>query len=140
MTQTFRLNLSGMTCASCVGRAEKAIASADGVQVVAINLANESATIEGDLNALPAIVERLSVAGYPAVQSTVRLQVDGMTCASCVGRVERVLIAESGVLSAMTSSLHQRTCWSHSACSRLQGYRPASTSDRLSCRSKSRRA
>ena len=100
MTQTFRLNLSGMTCASCVGRAEKAIASADGVQVVAINLANESATIEGDLNALPAIVERLSVAGYPAVQSTVRLQVDGMTCASCVGRVERVLIAEPGVLSA----------------------------------------
>lgn len=100
MTQTFRLNLTGMTCASCVGRAEKAIASVDGVQGVAINLANESAAVEGDLTALPAIVDRLLVAGYPAAQSTVRLQVDGMTCASCVGRVERVLTAEFGVLSA----------------------------------------
>ena len=100
MTQTFRLNLSGMTCASCVGRAENAIATVDGVGEVAINLATESATIAGALTALPAIVEKLSVAGYPVVQTTVRLQVDGMTCASCVGRVERILMAQSGVLSA----------------------------------------
>ena len=42
----------------------------------------------------------LSEAGYPAVESDVTLAIEGMTCASCVGRVERALKAGPGVLNA----------------------------------------
>ncbi len=100
MTQSYRLNLSGMTCASCVGRAERVLSKIDGVAEVAVNLATESASFSADADKLPEIAERLSKAGYPAREVSTRLQVDGMTCASCVGRVERVLSKQPGVVQA----------------------------------------
>ena len=100
MTQPFRLNLTGMSCASCVGRAERVISGISGVQNVAVNLATESASFDAEPQALPQIAEGLAAAGYPAIQPQARLQVDGMTCASCVGRVERVLLAQVGVVAA----------------------------------------
>lgn len=100
MTQPYRISLSGMTCASCVGRAERIISGIDGVSDVAVNLATETATFSGDAKTLPLIAERLSAAGYPVRENRVRLRVDGMTCASCVGRVERVLAAQTGVRDA----------------------------------------
>jgi Cu+-exporting ATPase len=100
MTTSHRLSLSGMTCASCVGRAERVISKIDGVTDASVNLATETATFSSDAAALPNIAERLSAAGYPARETTARLQVDGMTCASCVGRVERILKAQTGVLDA----------------------------------------
>ena len=39
--------VTGMTCASCVAHVEKALARAPGVQRVAVNLATESAAVEG---------------------------------------------------------------------------------------------
>lgn len=45
MSETLSLVVSGMTCASCVGRVERAIAKVPGVTKVAVNLATESATI-----------------------------------------------------------------------------------------------
>ena len=100
MTQPFRLNLTGMSRASCVGRAERVISGISGVQNVAVNLATESASFDAEPQALPQIAEGLAAAGYPAIQPQARLQVDGMTCASCVGRVERVLLAQVGVVAA----------------------------------------
>ncbi|AGI69617.1 copper-transporting P-type ATPase ActP [Octadecabacter antarcticus 307] len=100
MTTSHRLSLSGMTCASCVGRAEKVISKIDGVTDVSVNLATETATFSSDTITLPEVAERLSAAGYPARQTTTRLQVNGMTCASCVGRVERMLKSQTGVLDA----------------------------------------
>ena len=100
MTQAFRLNLTGMSCASCVGRAERVIAGISGAQNVVVNLATESASFDAEPQTLPEIAEGLAAAGYPAIQTQARLQVDGMTCASCVGRVERVLLAQAGVVAA----------------------------------------
>ena len=59
------LTISGMTCASCVGRVEKALRKVDGVQDAAVNLATETAAVQGNANvdALIAAVER---AGYRA--------------------------------------------------------------------------
>jgi heavy metal translocating P-type ATPase len=95
------VQIEGMSCASCVGRAEKALALVPGVTTAVVNLANESAQINGD-NTLEnkAIVSALATAGYPAVTDEVTLDVSDMSCASCVGRLEKVFIEGRGVVSA----------------------------------------
>lgn len=109
MPQTLRLPLTGLSCASCVKRAETALAGAEGVTQASVNLATETATatIE-NLDALPAALNALDRAGYPAAQETVRLSVDGMHCASCVGRIEKTLKQQPGVVSA-TANLATET-------------------------------
>jgi Cu+-exporting ATPase len=64
---TFDLPISGMTCASCAGRVERALGKVPGVQSVSVNLANERAHIEVlgqmDPRVLIAAVDK---AGYTA--------------------------------------------------------------------------
>ena len=100
-TQTFNLPVDGMTCASCVGRVEKALAAVPGVTAASVNLATEQAAVTmqqgADAAALTAAIEQ---AGYAVPRSQLDLAIDGMTCASCVGRVEKALLAVPGVLSA----------------------------------------
>lgn len=95
------LAIEGMSCASCVGRVEKALAAVPGVTQASVNLATEVARISSDtpipLAALQAAVEK---AGYTVAQREIDLNVAGMTCASCVGRVEKALLKVPGVLAA----------------------------------------
>ncbi len=93
------LSIEGMSCASCVGRVERALKAVPGVSGVAVNLASETARLSHDGGA-DAIFDALDKAGYPARASEAVLRIDEMTCASCVGRVERALRAVPGVLSA----------------------------------------
>ncbi|MCM2567204.1 heavy metal translocating P-type ATPase [Janthinobacterium sp. GK] len=90
-----------MSCASCVGRVEKALAAVPGVTQASVNLATEVAKVTSDtpipLVTLQAAVEK---AGYSVAQREIDLNVAGMTCASCVGRVEKALLKVSGVLAA----------------------------------------
>lgn len=96
-----RLTIDGMTCASCVGRVERALASTPGVMDANVNLATESADISFDAPAdIPKLTQVLADAGYPARVETVTLDVQGMTCASCVGHVERALKDTDGVVAA----------------------------------------
>ncbi|MES3027519.1 MAG: heavy metal translocating P-type ATPase [Pseudomonadota bacterium] len=99
----------GMTCASCVGRVEKAIAAVPGVAKASVNLAAERAHVEfgagGDTGA---VVEAIRKAGYEPLAREVDLKIGGMTCASCVGRVERALKAVPGVLSANVNLATER--------------------------------
>ena len=94
------LPVQGMTCASCVAHVEKALAKVPGVGKVAVNLATETAAVEGsalDVAALRSAVDR---AGYEVPTTTQRLAIEGMTCASCVARVEKALLAVPGVIKA----------------------------------------
>ena len=95
------LGIEGMTCASCVARVEKALGAVPGVQAVAVNLATEKAmvraTAEVSLAALSAAVTK---AGYQVPQQALDLSIEGMSCASCVGRVEKALQKVPGVLQA----------------------------------------
>ncbi|WP_285817153.1 heavy metal translocating P-type ATPase [Janthinobacterium kumbetense] len=95
------LAIEGMSCASCVGRVEKALAAVPGVTQASVNLATEVAKVTSDtpipLVTLQAAVEK---AGYSVAQREIDLNVAGMTCASCVGRVEKALLKVSGVLAA----------------------------------------
>ena len=116
----------GMTCASCVRRIEKALGKVDGVQEASVNLATEKARVVYDPSVatpsrLQAAVEK---AGYgvrdlpapsappaptPAVstdgsahgdRTEVTLPIEGMTCASCVRRIEKALNRVEGVRDA----------------------------------------
>ncbi|MDO8066282.1 MULTISPECIES: heavy metal translocating P-type ATPase [unclassified Janthinobacterium] len=95
------LAIEGMSCASCVGRVEKALAAVPGVTQASVNLATEVAKVTSDtpipLATLQAAVEK---AGYSVAQREIDLNVAGMTCASCVGRVEKALLKVPGVLAA----------------------------------------
>lgn len=95
---TTNLNIEGMNCASCVGRVEAALAKVEGVTSVVVNLASESAHVQSN-EALPlaTLIQAVEKAGYAIAQNTTELNVEGMTCASCVGRVERALAAVPGV-------------------------------------------
>ena len=101
MSRTISFPVSNLSCASCVGRAEKAISSAPGVTGASVNLANARANVELDDNAsLAPVTEALEKAGYPAATAQTRLEIANMSCASCVGRVEKALASVPGVSSA----------------------------------------
>ena len=98
-SRSILLSITGMSCASCVGRVETTLNDVPGVSGANVNLADETARFESDdAAAAGAAVEALSAAGYPAKTARVTLNVGSMSCASCVGRVEQALKAELGVL------------------------------------------
>ncbi|WP_080681194.1 MULTISPECIES: heavy metal translocating P-type ATPase [Burkholderia] len=110
---SIELDIDGMTCASCVSRVEKALAKVPGVTRASVNLATERATIDTSAGVSAAqLADAVKQAGYdatpaavatPAVTSAaadVELDIGGMTCASCAGRVEKALAAVPGVARA----------------------------------------
>ena len=115
LSGTISLPIEGMTCASCVGRIERALKAVPGVEIASVNLATERASITtGSPVARATLVEAIENAGYSvpvtsagSVGST-ELSIDGMTCASCVGRVERALKAVPGVTEAAVNLATER--------------------------------
>ncbi|MGL4235844.1 heavy metal translocating P-type ATPase [Tabrizicola sp.] len=93
---TVTLPVTGMTCASCVGRVERALKAVPGVASVAVNLATERVEIRG-IAPPEALVGAVTGAGYGVAATAQEISIDGMTCASCVARVERALKAVPGV-------------------------------------------
>jgi Cu+-exporting ATPase len=94
------LAVGGMSCASCVGRVEDAILKVPGVTGVNVNLATGRASVELGKGDPMAVVGAVEAAGYETVVEETTLRVEGMSCASCVGRVEAALKALPGVLEA----------------------------------------
>ncbi|QIC76504.1 copper-translocating P-type ATPase [Acinetobacter indicus] len=96
------LSIQGMTCASCVGRVEKALKKVDGVEQANVNLATEQAVVESSVPLdRAALVKAIERAGYDVVVAApIELSIDGMTCASCVARVEKALKKVPGVQQA----------------------------------------
>ena len=97
MPTQFDLPIDGMTCASCAGRVEKALAKVPGVESVSVNLATEQARIQAPADSLAALVDAVQQAGYSVPAHSQELDVGGMTCASCSGRVEKALSKVPGV-------------------------------------------
>lgn len=97
-----QIGVEGMSCASCVARVEKAIAKVPGVESVVVNLANHQALIdwEGEKADPTALVSAVKSAGYEVGHITTRLKIEGMSCASCVNRVEKAIQSLPGVLNA----------------------------------------
>ena len=107
--QTLVLPIEGMSCASCVRRVEMALGKVPGVASVNVNLATERATVTlAEPLETQQLVQAVQKMGYDVPESTVVLQVDEMSCASCVGRVERALKAVPGVRSASVNLATER--------------------------------
>ncbi|WP_431208127.1 heavy metal translocating P-type ATPase [Burkholderia cepacia] len=124
---TVELDIDGMTCASCVSRVEKALAKVPGVTRASVNLATERATVDvtADVSAAQ-LVETVKQAGYgatptvtdagftalapasPAAPASIELDIEGMTCASCVSRVEKALAKVPGVTRASVNLATER--------------------------------
>jgi Cu+-exporting ATPase len=86
------LPIEGMTCATCVGRVEKALSALPDVQAT-VNLSSEHADIAFDpARVTPlALADAVERAGYDVPRETRKLAISGMTCATCAGRVETAL-------------------------------------------------
>ena len=112
--QIVSLDVEGMTCASCVNRIERHLNKVEGVAEASVNLATERANVSFDASrvALPDLVSAVERAGYnvrtepiappaPAAPSVTPgeavLPIEGMTCASCVNRIERFVSKVEGV-------------------------------------------
>ncbi len=100
-TRHARIRVEGMTCASCVGRVQRAVSAVPGVTNASVNLATETLDVDFTDDTTPAVItEAIKEAGYETAEEEVTLTIQGMTCASCVGRVERALAQADGVVSA----------------------------------------
>ncbi|WP_335946028.1 heavy metal translocating P-type ATPase [Pseudomonas sp. G166] len=105
---TFDLPIAGMTCASCTGRVERALSKVAGASAVSVNLATEQARVQAPEGSLPALRQAVEQAGYSVPAQTLELNIEGMTCASCVGRVERALSKIAGVSSVSVNLANER--------------------------------
>ena len=133
-----RFTVEGMTCASCVNRIERYLRKVDGVVEANVNLATESAAVRYDparvkLDDLrsaveaagyEARIERAEFAGAPGSQAveiafrapegglagprSLAVDIEGMTCASCVNRIERYLRKVDGVVEANVNLATER--------------------------------
>ena len=114
-SDTARLTLEGMTCASCVARVERVLQAQPGVEKAAANFGTGETLVRFHAPATrEGMAAALAKAGYPVRPVVVDLSVDGMTCAACTGRVERVLKAQPGVAVAVANLATRRaqvTLW-----------------------------
>lgn len=102
MVETKRLQIEGMSCASCVARIEKALLKVNGVVDASVNLASEIATIRGTAETAE-LTKAIADAGYQAKLYQQVFNVSGMSCSSCAGRVEKALLTVPGVFSAQVN-------------------------------------
>jgi P-type Cu+ transporter len=104
------LPITGMTCASCVNRVNKALKKVPGVADANVNLATEQALVRYDpAQAKPEQLQAaVEAAGYGVVTDQIEFPVTGMTCASCVNRVEKALKKVPGVLDATVNLANEQ--------------------------------
>ncbi|HEY9594571.1 MAG TPA: heavy metal translocating P-type ATPase, partial [Spirochaetia bacterium] len=101
--KTEELTVTGMTCASCSARIERVVGKLDGVATATVNLATEKLHLEYDETKLAVDGVRKAVegAGYGLVEPVkakhVTIPIEGMTCASCVARIEKAVGKLDGV-------------------------------------------
>ncbi|MBM6595178.1 copper-translocating P-type ATPase [Microvirga sp. BT291] len=97
-----------MSCASCVGRVERAVRAVDGVEDVAVNIATEGARVSFRGARGAGILEAIRSSGYEPEEHQAELTIRGMSCAACVGRIERILKAVPGVTGASVNLATER--------------------------------
>lgn len=94
--------ITGMSCAACANRVEKALSSLPGVRSARVNFALENAAVEyrPDQVSINEIQKRVEETGYGIFFSKAELKLDGMSCAACAARIEKALNSLPGVIKA----------------------------------------
>ncbi|WP_088067281.1 heavy metal translocating P-type ATPase [Gottfriedia luciferensis] len=93
------LTIEGMTCAACATRIEKSLNRMDGVNAN-VNLALEKATILYDKEQYQTtdLIEKIHTIGYEVAVDKITLNIEGMTCAACSARIEKVVRKMEGIV------------------------------------------
>ena len=117
----YELAVEGMSCQHCVARVEKAILGVPEVRWADVQLEPGRARVIGGLP--HEVIAAIEAAGYtarphapqadscalpptprtppvPAAPGSYRIDIDDMTCASCVARVEKAILSVAGVREA----------------------------------------
>ncbi|XP_070808277.1 copper-transporting ATPase 1 [Pituophis catenifer annectens] len=102
------IQITGMTCASCVANIERNLKREDGICSVLVALMAGKAEVRYDPSVIqpPTVAERIRELGFGALvledydegDGILELVVRGMTCASCVHKIESTLMKTKGVL------------------------------------------
>jgi len=101
-TRKVELPITGLHCASCAAKVQSALSEVPGVLEATVNFASESAMVayEPDRVGLSDISSRVRAAGFDVDRRTVTLDIVGLSCATCVSRVEKALGGLPGVEAA----------------------------------------
>jgi len=100
--EKINLPVSGLHCANCALRIEKALGGTPGVKQASVNLASNTALVVFDRQQVSEsdLVKKIDGLGYKSVTDRAELPVKGLSCASCVNRVETALLELKGVVGA----------------------------------------
>ena len=103
------IDILGMTCAACSARVEKALNKQEGVIKASVNLLSNKATIDFDEEKISPedLIKIIEKTGYEVPRVSHTLLVEGMTCAACSARVERVLNRIDGVKASVNLSTNK---------------------------------
>ncbi len=104
------IDIKGMSCASCAARIEKALGSIDGVVKAEVNFAAERATLWFDPSKTSPseFVKTIEGLNYSVPSQKVVLPVEGISCASCVEKIEGALKKKDGVISVSLNFATER--------------------------------
>ncbi len=104
------LPVQGMTCAACSARVERVLKRVDGVADARVNLATEEAEVDYRAGGTGPVdfAEAIEQAGFHVPRETRELEITGMTCATCAGRVEKALSAVAGIESVSVNLASDR--------------------------------
>lgn len=96
------LPVTGMSCASCASKIQDALLKLKGVDSASVNFAAEKATVfynpsEGSVQEF---IKTIKDIGYGVSASKITTPIKGMSCASCVEKVQKALSSLNGVFSA----------------------------------------
>ena len=110
MTQEIRFSIAGMSCAACSSRIERLLNRQPAVEEASVNLATEKARVRFDPknSDITQLFTIITDAGFTPLSEQTELQIEGMSCAACVGRIERALLKQQGVLSASVNLATER--------------------------------
>jgi Cu+-exporting ATPase len=94
--------VTGMTCTTCAATIQKGLAKTPGVEEAKVSFASEKASVEYDPAKvdLAEIKNTITQIGYGVATRKSIFPVGGMTCASCIARVEKALLSVPGVISS----------------------------------------
>ena len=96
-----KYKVGGMTCSACSNRVERGVKKMEGINNANVNLTTEILTVDFDENKISSdkIEKKVEALGYSIVKKikTHTYKVEGMTCAVCAGRVEKVTKKIEGV-------------------------------------------
>ncbi|MEH6670290.1 heavy metal translocating P-type ATPase [Halopseudomonas sp.] len=109
MSDSIDIGIRGMSCGSCVGRVERALNAQPGVSGAQVNLATARARVEFTDKADPvATAHTIKAAGYEPLTESADIPVLGMSCGSCVSRVEKAISQVPGVLGSSVNLTTQK--------------------------------